>query len=75
MITCSDAVKQLWSFLDGTVEGPERAALEEHLRACRACCGELEFADELRKFLHTHASEELPAETHTRLTSYLDGLQ
>jgi anti-sigma factor (TIGR02949 family) len=73
MITCSDAVKQLWSFLDGTVAGPERAALEEHLGVCRRCCGELEFAAELREFLRSHASEELPAEVHTRLTSYLDG--
>lgn len=74
MITCSDAVRQLWSFLDGMVAGSERAALEEHLGVCRRCCGELEFADELRIFLHTHASEELPAEVRTRLTSYLDEL-
>ena len=74
MIACSDAVRQLWSFLDGTMEGPERAALEEHLGVCRRCCGELEFAEELREFLRTHASEELPADVHTRLTSYLDEL-
>lgn len=74
MITCSDAVKQLWSFLDGTVTEPERAALEEHLGVCRRCCGEREFADELRQFLRTNASEELPAEVHTRLTAFLDEL-
>ena len=74
MITCSDAVRQLWGFLDGTVEGPERVTLEEHLSVCRRCCGELEFAGELREFLRAHASEELPVEIHTRLTSYLDGL-
>ena len=74
MISCSDAVRQLWSFLDGTVEGPEREALEEHLGVCRRCCGELEFAGELRKFLRANASAELPAEVHTRLTAYLDEL-
>jgi anti-sigma factor (TIGR02949 family) len=74
MITCSDAVRQLWSFLDGGVSGPERAALEEHLGVCRRCCGELEFADELRAFLRAHASDELPAEVHGRLTAYLDEL-
>ncbi|MPZ71141.1 MAG: zf-HC2 domain-containing protein [Actinobacteria bacterium] len=74
MITCSDAVRQLWSFLDGEVAGPERTALEEHLGVCRRCCGELEFAGELRGFLRAHASEELPAEARTLLTSYLDEL-
>jgi anti-sigma factor (TIGR02949 family) len=74
MITCSDAVRQLWAFLDGTVEGPARVTLEEHLRVCRRCCGELEFAGELREFLRSHASEAVPVEVHTRLTSYLEEL-
>ena len=74
MISCSDAVRQLWIYLDGAVEGAERAALEEHLGVCRRCCGELEFAEELRRFLVTHASDELPAEVRSRLVAYLDEL-
>ena len=37
MISCSEAVKQLWDYLDGAVEGPQREALEEHLGVCRKC--------------------------------------
>jgi anti-sigma factor (TIGR02949 family) len=72
MITCSDAVKQLWEYLDGAVGEADREAIEEHLSVCKRCCGEVEFADELRQFLVTHTYEELPTETKDRLTSFLN---
>lgn len=74
MISCSDAVKQLWDYLEGAVEGPQREALETHLGACRRCCGEMEFADELRAFLADNAAEELPSDVRSRLTDYLQQL-
>jgi hypothetical protein len=45
MITCAEAVRQLWEYLDGVVEEADREAIEEHLSFCRRCCGELDFAD------------------------------
>lgn len=74
MITCAEAVKQLWEYLDGIVDESQRDLIEEHLTFCRRCCGELEFAEELRGFLATHADDELPPEVHARLTSTLDEL-
>jgi anti-sigma factor RsiW len=74
VITCTDAVRQLWDYLDGVVEEPERVLLEEHLAFCRRCCGELEFAEELRGFLATHAEDGLPQEVHDRLARTLDEL-
>ena len=74
MITCADAVKQLWDYLDGIVEESRRERIEEHLAFCRRCCGELEFAEELRGFLASHAEEELPPEVRTRLAATLDEL-
>lgn len=74
MIRCSDAVRQLWDYLDGAVTDSDRRAIEEHLDVCKRCCGEAEFADELRGFLEEHAKEDLPADTRARLTSYLDQL-
>lgn len=75
MITCSEAVRQLWDYLDGVVDDSQRQLLEEHLAFCRRCCGELEFAEELRGFLGSHALEELPPEVRERLTSTLDQLE
>lgn len=75
MITCSDAVKQLWAYLDGGIGDEDRAAIEEHLNVCRRCCGEVEFAEELRTFLAGHVSDEIPGDARARLNSYLDELQ
>lgn len=74
MISCTDAVKQLWDYLDDAITASDRKAIEEHLDVCRRCCGEVEFADELRGFLERHAKEDLPPDTRARLTSYIDKL-
>jgi mycothiol system anti-sigma-R factor len=75
MITCAEAVKQLWDYLDGVVDDPQRELIEEHLAFCRRCCGELEFAQELRTFVATHAEDEVPADVYARLTATLDELE
>lgn len=75
MISCSDAVKQLWEYLDGAIGDEDRAAIEEHLGVCRRCCGEVEFAGELRMFLASHGADEIPRDVQGRLTAYLDELQ
>lgn len=74
MISCSQAAKQLWDYVEGAVDGPQREALEEHLGVCRRCCGEVEFAEELRGFLANHADIGLPEDVKVRLTSFLDEL-
>jgi mycothiol system anti-sigma-R factor len=75
MITCAEAVKQLWEYLDGTVREEDRAAIEEHLSFCRRCCGEVEFAEELRGFLARGAAEEMPDAVRARLIATLDELE
>lgn len=75
MITCAEAVEQLWAYLDGELAPEDKAALEEHLGFCRVCCGEVEFAEELRSFLARSAAEELPEDVRRRLLSTLDELR
>jgi anti-sigma factor (TIGR02949 family) len=74
MISCSDAVRRLWDYLDGAIEEEERHAIEEHLDVCRRCCGEAEFATELKNFLATQSYADLPADVQTRLTSFLEDI-
>ena len=74
MISCSQAVKQLWDYIEGAMDGPQRQALEEHLGVCRRCCGEVEFAEELRGFLAGHGDVGLPEDVRGRLTSFLNEL-
>jgi mycothiol system anti-sigma-R factor len=74
MITCAEAVEQLWEYLDGTLADGDRAAIEEHLSFCRRCCGEVEFAEELRGFLAREAAEEIPNDVRMRLLATLEEL-
>ena len=74
MISCSEAVRQLWEYLDGALDATDRALVEEHLGLCRRCCGELEFAEELRRFLASSAHEDLPDDVLRRLNQTLEEL-
>lgn len=74
MIGCAEAVRRLWEYLDDTVDVDERVIVEEHLARCRTCCGELEFAEELRRFLAGPTAEELPADVMHRLRQTIEEL-
>jgi anti-sigma factor (TIGR02949 family) len=75
MITCAEAVRQLWEYLDGVVEETDREAIEEHLSFCRRCCGELDFAEELRRFLAQPDEQNMPADVKARLLATLTELE
>lgn len=70
-VPCSEAVERLWSYLDRALTEQERTALEGHLAFCRRCCGELEFAKELRAFLAANNDDEVPAEVRARLERFV----
>jgi mycothiol system anti-sigma-R factor len=71
LITCAEAVKQLWEYLDQTLSGADRERVQEHLSLCRTCCGEVEFAQELHRFMRSQRSEEIPPEVRARLERFL----
>jgi predicted anti-sigma-YlaC factor YlaD len=74
MIGCAEAVRQLWEYLDVTVGVADSALVEEHLGRCRRCCGELEFAVELRRLLASTGREDLPDGVLHRLNQTLEDL-
>ncbi len=74
MITCTEAVNRLWEYLDNALSPDDYESVEAHLAFCRRCCGELEFAKELQRFLASKAVAELPADVHRRLEGFLDDL-
>ena len=75
MISCSEAVEELWQYLEHDLTDEHRSRIDEHLAFCRRCCGELEFTRELRSFLADAAAPRLPAEVEGRLVSFLDELE
>jgi anti-sigma factor (TIGR02949 family) len=73
-IPCSEAVRQLWDYLDNAIAPEDQKKVEYHLSFCRRCCGELEFAKEIRRFLVSVASEEIPADVKHRLERFVEEL-
>jgi anti-sigma factor (TIGR02949 family) len=74
MISCAEATRQLWEYLDGMVDATARDAIDDHLARCRRCCGELEFAQELRHFLASSARGDVPGDVLRRLNQTLEEL-
>ena len=75
MISCAEATRQLWENLDATIDDAARDAIEAHLARCRRCCGELEFAKELRRFLASSARDEAPDDVLRRMDQTLEELE
>jgi anti-sigma factor (TIGR02949 family) len=69
-LQCSEAVRQLWDYLDHAVSPEDHEKVEQHLSFCRKCCGELEFAKEIRGFLTSHQAEDIPADVKARLQRF-----
>lgn len=74
MIKCKEAVERLWNYLDRQLEQAREKELEEHLGVCRHCCGELEFAQQVRAKLADGGNAAMPPETRARVEQLLRGL-
>ena len=75
MIDCTEAVRQLWDFLENDLEADDRDNVEEHLSFCRTCCGEVRFAEELRDVMKDTARAHVPDDVAKRMGDLLDELE
>jgi len=75
MISCDEAVRQLWGYVEEELDRHDRERLEGHLDLCRRCCGEMEFAEELRAFMSGRSPVELPHAVAAKFDRVLDELQ
>ena len=73
-IPCSEPVRQLWDYLDHSISPEDQEKVEKHLSFCRRCCGELEFAKEIRSFLASGTATEIPADVRARLERFVGDL-
>ncbi|HUQ16922.1 MAG TPA: zf-HC2 domain-containing protein [Candidatus Saccharimonadales bacterium] len=71
MIACKEAAERLWDYLDRHLAERPEAELETHLGLCRHCCGELEFARQVRSKLEGSAAGSLPADARARLEGFV----
>jgi predicted anti-sigma-YlaC factor YlaD len=76
VINCKDAIVKLWEYLDQNLERLDENDVEEHLGVCRHCCGELEFAKQLRDLLGRPSDiAEVTPEVRSRLEAFVKGLR
>ena len=71
LIPCSQAVEQLWDYLDRALSPEELKRVDQHMAFCRKCCGEMEFAKELQEVLASTGSDEIPPQVRDRLERFL----
>jgi len=75
LITCKEAVARLWEYLDRNLGRVRETELDEHLGLCRHCCGELEFAKQVRDLLRRpDRASELTPDVRSRLETFLKEL-
>lgn len=75
MIDCTEAVSQLWDYIENNLEADNEAEMEEHLSFCRTCCGEVDFAEEMRTMMKSSAKPDIPTEVADRLGAFIDDLE
>lgn len=73
-ITCEEALRELYAFLDDELDGHTHRVIEHHLRVCRACYSRAEFErrlkERLRETRSAKASPELQARLRKMMTQY-----
>ncbi len=73
-LSCGEAVRRFFAYLDRALAGEPLDALEAHLEACLDCCEKLEFSRKLDAFVKGRfGSEPLPKGIEERIRRRLRG--
>jgi len=71
-LTCEEAVRTLFAYLDRALSGEPLDALEAHLRDCFDCCERLRFSRQLDRFVKARLpGDAVPAGVEGRLRERL----
>ncbi len=74
-ITCEQAVRQFFAYLDRALAGETLENLESHLEACLACCDRLAFSRQLDGFIKSRLPDRpVPPSLEARVRQALAGL-
>jgi len=67
MITCKEALAQLWAYIDGELPEGEARGVKSHLEACKGCHPHLDYQKAFCQFLRRHAQAPVPASLRRRV--------
>ena len=72
-LSCDEAVKQFFAYLDRALSGEPTEALEAHLEDCLDCCERLEFSRKVDAFVKDRLGDApLPDGIEERIRRELD---
>ena len=75
-MTCDQAVKMLFAYLDRALPGDALEELERHLQACLDCCDRLQFSRRLDEFVRGRLGDApLPDGIEARLRERIHAVQ
>lgn len=67
MITCREAIEQLWAYIDGELAGGDEQSVARHLDACKRCYPHYDFQNAFHEFVRRHATRTMPADLRKRV--------
>ncbi len=72
LISCEDAIKRVFDYIDGELHGKPREELEHHLEACRHCFDRVQFERALKSRLSSLKVDSNPEALRARIETLLD---
>lgn len=60
-ISCEEALKRVFEYLDHELGHDDHCDIEDHLSKCRSCYSRVEFERHLKEHLHKIGREKVPA--------------
>ena len=68
---CKDAIRELYTFLDGELTEARRQAISGHLDSCHSCLEAFEFEAELRLVVSHHCRATVPEALKERIATLI----
>ena len=59
-ISCEEALRRVFEYLDHALKESEHCQIEDHLSKCRSCYSRVEFERRLKEHLHDLGREKAP---------------
>lgn len=72
MDDCSDALHELYSYIDGELTDGRREIITHHLNACGECFEAFDFQAELRQVVAHKCREEVPEGLKSRIGQLIE---
>jgi mycothiol system anti-sigma-R factor len=69
---CSEALNELYAYLDGEVTAERKSHIEAHLNGCNPCLEAFDFQAELRLVIAQKCRDEVPPSLLERIIKLID---